>query len=303
MMMSKIKFPQKADIQEAQWAPILLEPIEGSYERLVIGVAVLGASDYHIESANALHRLECFYGINAPAIEMAIQMTCEHLKHDIMERGTSAIMLPKLVLSSASLGEVRVAQGASMEVIARSWMKTLSSIYETTATKIPDEKLVQQRLPDRAVKTRDSIPELVLEYVDARNSDVVQNFNRTLIEGHSRRSFKNSHEVVIDYSGKNLFANFGSIEVGKLASSVDKIKRRLWDLKVHRDNNHRVDAHQMLIHRPPQGSKLGSQRQIDNIEEAVESLEQQADQEEIRLLAFTSVEAIGERLLKVEQAA
>ena len=58
----------------------------------------------------------------------------------------------------------------------------------------------------------------------------------------------------------------------------------------------------MLIPTPPMGwntwNTFGA-----NISEALEDLEQQADQEELRLLALDTVQSIGYRVLQYELAA
>ena len=59
----------------------------------------------------------------------------------------------------------------------------------------------------------------------------------------------------------------------------------------------------MILHRPSSDDPQVSEQQQANIEEALESLEGQADQEELRLVAFDSVKAIGQRVLKQSLAA
>ena len=55
------QFPSMEGIIHAHWVPVILEPINGSYERLVVGIATVNESGFHLETANALSRLECLY--------------------------------------------------------------------------------------------------------------------------------------------------------------------------------------------------------------------------------------------------
>ncbi len=111
---------------------------------------------------------------------------------------------------------------------------------------------------------------------------------------------------MIDFAGPKLVANFGTLRAGSLTSSVHLIKRRLWDLKVERDRETH-DAfsrpHEMLLHRPAKDDPQVTEQQQANISEALEALEMQADQEELRLLAMDSVPAIGQRVLRYDVAA
>ncbi|ODP36560.1 hypothetical protein BFL28_19855 [Sphingomonas turrisvirgatae] len=110
----------------------------------------------------------------------------------------------------------------------------------------------------------------------------------------------------IDFTGSKLVANFGTLQVGQITRSVDLIKRRLWDLKVDRDaeaTNIFRRSHEMLVQVPAANDPQVTDRQYENLQIALQALEEQADQEELRLAAFNSVAAIGERLLAFEQAA
>jgi hypothetical protein len=96
-----------------------------------------------------------------------------------------------------------------------------------------------------------------------------------------------------------------SHHVGGIVKSVHLIKRRLWDLKVERDHEHSpmlVRHHEMIVQSPQTDDPQVSTKQLANIKEALEALEAQADQEDLRLRALSSVSEIGEHVLSLEAA-
>lgn len=304
--LSTAAFPAFKRSIRAQWAPMIFEPIAGSYERLVIGVAVVSDSGFHLELANALDRLYCLYSDNALGAAYAIQLSAEQLRQDLAERGVRALTEPRPSISGVAIGECRTAEGESLEKIGASWMSTLSSLYDDTA-KRPDD--IEQEQSADVVDLRDGggdrLPTMVLGYVAEHRQGLVHFFSSDLREGRKRRMAGRSHVVLIDFAGSHLVANFGTLRAGGIASSVNLIKRRLWDLKVDRDKDVSpilVRQHEMILQAPPSDDPQISAKQHSNIKEALEALEEQADQEELRLRAMPTVSAIGKYVLQAEAA-
>jgi hypothetical protein len=71
--------------------------------------------------------------------------------------------------------------------------------------------------------------------------------------------------VFIDFSGSFLVANFGTLLLTNRAQSVDKIKRRLWDLKVDRDKQQESmmisRTHEMIVQHPAPDDPQITERQ------------------------------------------
>jgi hypothetical protein len=299
-------FPAFRRSIRARWAPVLLEPIAGSYERLVIGVAVVGENGFHLELANALDRLTCLYSNDAHGAVYAIQLAAEYLKQDLARRAAEAITDPRLAISSISIGECRDAEGESLEAIGASWMHALSSLYRD---KIESSEtlagVVDEEVGGEGDGSADRLPSLVMNYVRERREGYFQYFRADLREGRGRRLTGRSHEVLIDFSGSKLVANFGTLRAGGIVKSVNLIKRRLWDLKVERDrepNVVMVRQHEMILQSQPLDDPQVTSRQHASIQEALQALEKQADQEELRLRALNTVAEIGEHVLMAEAA-
>lgn len=304
--LSNSAFPSLRNSERGQWAPIYLNPVRGSEERLVIGVAVIGRQDLapHIETANAIERLHCLYGTHSDIVIQAARIGMAELLIDMQTRGLEALSSPRQVVTSVSVGDIRPGAGRTLEAIGVSWMASLSSLYDIDSDR---GEMIDDMLTDDEANKRDAggdrLPKLVLNYVMQQELSFAQYFRADLMASHQTR--RKSHEIIIDYSGPRLTANFGTIRAGRISQSVDLIKRRLWDLKVKRDGDHNLRAstahqHEMLVQVPPRDDPQITERQLDNLWTAQGALEKQADLEHLRLQTFTSVEQIGERVLRIE---
>ena len=187
-------------------------------------------------------------------------------------------------------------------------MSALSSLYvdENLAENTSSAEAPELASVSYAAQSGDRLPFLVCDFVKAQRTGFLGFFSQDLREGNARRVKGSSHKIVIDFSGSHLVANFGTLKAGALTTSVNLIKRRLWDLKVERDKVPNIAlhrAHEMILQRPSKDDPQLSERQHENIDEALAALEVQADQEELRLRPLGSVKEIGQHLLKVELAA
>ncbi len=308
VLLSSSQFPSAASNIRALWAPVLLEPISGSYERLVVGVAVASGTEFHLEFANALERLKCFYGDSAVGVVAAVKLAAKCLEADLSRRSVEAISAPNPAVSGIFIGQCREAEGSSLKAISQSWMMALSSLYvkPLVLEDIVSVERMDIATTSDAMQSGDRLPFLVCDFVKGQRAGFANYFSSDLREGRARRIKGSSHKVVIDFSGSHLVANFGTLKAGALTGSVNLIKRRLWDLKVERDrepNEGFRRNHEMILQRPPKDDPQVSERQQANISEALKELEVQADQEELRLRPMGSVQEIGQHLLNLELAA
>lgn len=306
------RFPMLENGIRALWAPILLEPISGSHERFVIGVAAANQAGFHVEVANALDRLNCFYGADADAIRRAISLAEKCLREDLARRSVEALRAPDAPISGVYLGECREVEGRSLEGVAQGWMASLSSLYDPARGRdmrsLTHSVAMLEEVADdlEGGRTGDRLPFLVCDYVKELRAGYGKYFSSDLRNGAGKRVKGGSHRILIDYAGPRLVANFGTLKAGSITSSVHLIKRRLWDLKVERDrepNEALARVHEMILQRPPKDDPQVSTRQQASIDAALNDLEEQADQEKLHLLALDSVSAIGQRIMRLELAA
>lgn len=297
-------FPTNAGFMRAKWAPLLLRPILGSPEQLVIGVAAVNEDAFHLERANSFSRLTCLFSEDASSAILAAQAALDALEADLSSRALAAIAEYRPVFSGVAVGELSEAEGQSLRSIASSWMAALSSIYtESPEITLASDALVASDFAEVA-RPRDRLPALVLDYVTSKRPGLDKFFSAEIREQHARRR-ANASAVYIDFAGSKIVANFGTLSANQHAASVDRIKRWLWDLKVDRDNEKDGLAnreHEMIVQHPSKTDPQFSERQLDRISEALASLEQQADQEEIRFRPMNTIDQIGEHLLAKEAA-
>ncbi|WP_114945348.1 hypothetical protein [Microvirga calopogonii] len=306
LSLSSDSFPTTLKLIRAKWAPILLRPILGSPEQLVIGVAAINSEGFHLERANCLERLQCLFSDAAGTAVVAAQTALDALSLSLASEGYEAIADYEPLFSGVVIGELKEAEGTSLVQIASTWMAMLSSVYKSQTHELTQLVRVQSDVSIEPDKATDRLPSLVLEYVSQRRPGLGKFFDAEIQEQNRRRRRTNIHGVIIDFAGSKIVANFGTLSATSYANSVDRIKRRLWDLKIDRDTEKGTMAtrsHEMIIQHPLRNDPQITEKQYARIEEALQALEEQADQEEIRLRPLTTVPQIGEHILHLEAAA
>lgn len=293
-------FPTLMGTIRAHWAPIFLSPIEGAFERLVIGVAVVDQSGFVIEQANALERLRCLYGDNAEAAIFAAVVALEQLNNEFASKGFGAFSDVSFHISGVEIGPVHDTEGRSLREIATSWMKATSSLYRHDVFTGDAEDEGTAEALGVGGDGVDRLPRLVMDYVLRQDVAFSSFFRQDLIGAQRRRR---SHEVTIDFAGSRLVANFGALQPGSITKSVDHIKRRLWDLKVDRDKDAGAFLsrhHELIVQMPSPHDPIFTDRQHAALKEAHRALEEQADQEQLRLRPLPTVQDIGQRVILAE---
>ena len=182
-------------------------------------------------------------------------------------------------------------------------MSSLSSIYSPAAESVVLGTVPIAEFPEPA-RPKDRLPALIFDYVKFKRPNLDKFFSEEIRDQHTRRR-TNASAVQIDFAGSKIVANSGTLSATQHAGSVDRLKRRLWDLKVDRDHEKGSLSkrdHEMIVQHPAKNDPQFTERQSDRIREALFSLEQQADQEEIRLRPLNTVDQIGEYVLMKEAA-
>lgn len=307
--LSLADFPQPTDAVRASWAPIFIEPLAGSGERLTVAVVAANTDNFFVARANRLDRLKCLYGNEAQGIEFAIDVSLDAYDSMLAEVGLSAMRDPEWIFASIHLGQIRDGAGNSVEEIARQWLAYSSSFHDQ-----PTPGLIAKTAELRGFGSedlapvsviRDRLPKLVHDYVVERQPRLSKAFSDVSIQVAQGRRRRKSHEVNIDFYGAKIVANLGTLVAGGIGTSVEHLKRKMWDLKVARDQHGSPLLHlrhEMLVQHPANDDPQLSQRQLDNLNEALSELERQADLEQLRLRPLTTVREIGEHILRAEAA-
>jgi hypothetical protein len=305
MILKVGQFPRLDQPATAIWAPLLLRPILGSPEQVVIAVAVASKDGFHVERANSLDRLECLFGELSPSVVLTAETAIDALTEDLAKRGSAALVGFEPVFEGTALGEIREGEGRTLRQLASSWLAGLSSLHSMPA-EIAVE-VIESDLDEIAPfeLARDRLPALVLDYVAHKRPGLGNFFNEDIRDRAMRRRRGKVHDVIIDFAGSKLVANFGTLSAVQQANSIDRIKRRLWDLEVNRDRETGAIArrpHEMIVQHPAADDPQISEQQFNRIREALEALNGQAITENLSVRSMTTVEQIGEHILSTEAA-
>jgi hypothetical protein len=295
-------FPHAAGLVRCRWAPVYLSPILGSPERFIIAVAVVGADGFHVEAANALKRLECLYGRAAETAIFAADVALEELRGVLAADGLSALKEGVLVFSGVSIGEVSEGEARTLRDLGRTWMSALSSLYRYTPESSHDELAAGQ---DGSTGSADRLPVLVLDHVVAVAPGLRDCFHEDVRQHRQRRASLGIAGISIDFSGPHLVANFATLQLSTPAQAVDRIKRKMFDLKVRRDEEKNelfsLRQHEMILFTPARDSSpLLNEKQVERHDEVLRDLKDQSDREGFGFLALNGVPAIGQRVVSLE---
>ena len=302
-------FPRLEEPVRGKWAPIFLSPLIGSPERLIIGVVAANASGIYVERANALFRFECLYGSAAETAVFAAEVALDDLEADCEERGIRALTDPRPSFSGISVGKIYEGEATSLADVARTWMTSLSSLYDEGSALASWAEhdvvpVVEETLPIIGDgRSGEKLPTLVLDYVINQRPGFEDFFSSGIQRGWRRRRQADVNSAVVDFAGSRLVANFGTLMPKRRARSVDRIKRRMFDLIVARDKESRIAferAHEMIVHRPSERDLDLTARQVASLSETVVALHEQARVEDITLRSMTNVPAIGDHILRAE---
>jgi len=296
-------FPSADNIKSYRLLPIVLHPIFDSPERLVIAVLAYSGTELHLTQANALTKLECLYGENASATITVIELALTELISDLAAGAEGFVARPEFLFSGIEFGKEVSAEGFSAKHVADFHMSLLSSLHRHQLPEVSDRAPMVAAGSEARQQRSDRLPFLVHEYVKNIRPEFTAYFSTEIQSNRVRRSKSVASQVHIDFAGSNTVANFGTLKVGQATASFDHLKRRLWDLKIHRDTKEPkkfVRNHELYVQYPPKNSPQISNDEFDQLSDAIGSITEEADVEEIRLRSFHTVEEIGGMLLKLE---
>lgn len=292
-----IDFPERRDAVQGEWAPIYIEPIVGSGERICIGVVAVNGGASLVVPVVSLERLECIYGKGVDAILLASRVAVEYTREALGKQGAQALKTWKAPMDGLYIGATVRAEGNTLEEIGRTGVTASASLVEKLADSEEEGEGRGSGL------TTNRLEELIKQRVITVRPVLEQRFRV------QRRVRENARPAIIGFIGEKIAANFGMLLPGRLGPLVDISKAKLWDLAQLREDVRRGDLFsqplnrfELLVYQPREESPEYSLRQMRGIQEAVVELEAEADKLEIRCRPATSHEEIAETLLQAEAA-
>jgi hypothetical protein len=309
MDLSTADFPVSRGHRRFRWAPLLFHPVQFAQDRLTIGLVVTDDAEAHLLSANRLNKLECLFAGRSEDAIFAASVALEAVQARLISKGLEAVRDFESPVSGVVLGSFREAEASDWQSLAVRWLEASSPLYERPAEKFPSVYRQEEDEiygnPNRAIGLpgpRERLPLLVLEYISDQRPTFARYFSPRVSKPNTRRP---SYEAAIDYAGVRVVANFGTLFASR-AQSVNNIKRRMWDLSVdmeREEGSMLKRQHEMIVQAPQKNDPQISDVQFKNVTDALRVLEEEADTKQIRLLPMTSVQEIGQHLLKLEAAA
>lgn len=280
----------------ARWAPVYLEPITGSGERITAAVAAIdeqGAWD--VRSAIHERALRCFFGGRAEALAGIVAACVDNLSEHL-ER-THEIESWPAPLAGLALGPVSQTYANDMESVLRMALNDTAFLSGLPPVDMDETATVEE------VPSPDLLSSEVKSIVTDLRPELRNFFKRKLTIGN--RKFGK----VYDYLGNRLVGQFGRMTLGRgLAQNVRSAKVKLWDLDSLRTaaetpNLFETDhpRYELMLIRPRHLGERTEDR--DRFEEAIESLVAEGDRHELRVREVFSANDAAREIIKAESVA
>lgn len=298
-LMQSLRFAPRRSNHYAQWAPIYIEPLVGSGERLCIAVAVADQRMSLVYPVPGLERLTCVYGLHASALVSASHLAISAIRRQLSKNGIDHLNNWSGSMEGINIGSVRDGAGENLEDVARTALMQCASLAINFSEASPSGEA-----ESKAAESSGRLEAAVKDVVIGVRPDLVNFFNV---------SFKVSEKArptYFGFAGHQLVANFGLLVPGKLAPQVKNAKAKLWDLQQFRSGSMEGSLFtsdsamdfELLLHRPHSNDPSYTDRQIASLNEAATELEQEADQVAIHCRSMYSTAEIAKFVLEKEAA-
>lgn len=308
-MFSPDQFPSRESMHRGVWAPVLFTPNPDTAERFVIAVVALNDAGFHVASANAAKKMACLYGSAAATALMVQEASVKALRDDIAARGRDALLNPTFLFSGVSLGELRDGEAASMMTLATSWLAATSSLHQSDSKPV----LEQDDAVETAVATieaqadNDRLPVLVYKAVEESEPELGAFFSADIRSRAKKSPRPAPQKVFIGFAGTHVVANFATLRTTRPRGMVDHIKRLMWDLAQHQDDeaSGMVPArrHEMIVHHRDENDPEFDESKIAILKEMLGDLKDQGAKDGIGVQPRSSVLAIASHVQQAERVA
>lgn len=278
----------------ASWAPVYIEPMIGSGERLTACVVVVGDSGaFSVDVAIRAKALKCMYGDQAEVLVALIDLLQLSLQDHLALGGGLADWISPL--KSSFLGPIRPAVGGDITEVslrAMTLVASLSEVFEVGSAPVPESAGSSPDVDRWLQQIRASVRD------KAERLDVRFNGEVFIKPGAS--------PTKIGYLGDRIAANFDTLVPGpNLSNRRIRAKARLVDLQILRDQVDRIaprTSYELMLWVPEKNSPGYSQRNLDAAFAALSELEEFGDKHELRVHGLKAPEEAAERILQLEAA-
>lgn len=301
-----VKFPERRSTHAGTWAPLYMEPLVGSGERICIGVAAVDGASAIVAPVDNLERFECVYGKPAKSFAWAATLALTDAEQVLSQGGLEALPAWSARIDGLSVGDARRGAGTGLSDLANIGLQQVSALVSTLS---PDFMVAASAPLDEV--TAGKLDVQVRQHVTSKQPKLREYFGRTYRPSQSARPLR------FGFVGRKVIANFSQLNArttSAIGTHVDKAKARLWDL--HQLNEGvlaeayplrtRALSFELLVNRPSSAASregvADPARLRRSIKAAEEELEAEADKFDIRFRPMSSPQKIAAYLLEKEAA-
>jgi len=299
---SAADFPPRRSEHGGRWAPLYLEPLVGSGERICIGVLAEDQNSTAVLPVPDIERLACVYGDAAHGFAWAARLAIMEIEHRAEKGGVQAVSTWEHGIEGLTIGPSRLGAGTDLHDLANVALRQVSSLALPQLELRPD---AAHALVDFGKAQRLDLQ--VRRIVTERRPELRERFGTVYRPSQSARPLK------FGYVGSVLVANFATLtatSTNTTSAQVDRAKARLWDLQqlqsgVLADSlklNPRSMSYELLVHRPQSEVTRGVSDVARALKEAEAELEAESDKFEIRFRPMHSPQQIARYIVEREAA-
>lgn len=283
------------DASPGQWAPVYLEPMPGSGERLTVAVVALGSDGFHLVRTLPEMKAKCMYGTHAVSMLGMIDLIVESLDSHLRSTARLEGWRPPL-RDTVSLGTIRASYGATVEDVAKAGAKLCASLSISGAEE------PQTKVAAAAPQTLDNwVQQIRNETISVRH-DFRDRF------GCRVALHDGAPKTTIGYFGSRLAAQFGRLTPGaSLTKLRNRAKAYAADLQMLRESERNNIAprsfYELMLWVPDSQSADFTSSDRDDAQGAFNELAVFYSRHGIQVEAVTGSRQAVERILHVEEAA
>lgn len=266
-------------------APIYLEPMMGSGERIAVLAVAIGENELMVEPLVTDELAQCLYGAQAKKFIGTINMVADNLSHHLA--GGKALSEWPPCLANAHPGQAKAIHADSAAHAISQIARLHASLARLSALADDAEQ------DDAPSSSRDyALP----AWVKAVQTGVVA-INPLLSSAfNTKRRLAVGDEAKIGFIHGRYAAQFGIVTpiASMITSRKREAKAKLWDLQ-HLDG---CDTRELIVAQPRQDDPYMADRAVaDKIEAMIESLRTEARQNDLDVVPVTNATEAAEHLL------
>lgn len=300
-LFKNLTFPDRDLFRRVDLVAVYIEPRVDSGERTCVGVVAVQEGAVKSAEVTNLTRLRCLYGQAHAGLIYAGRLALASLSEHIRQLGFEAALQTWVPPAQGLfLGTPTTTAASSLDDALRVSLSQFSSLY-TEPVLEDDEELNESDLRIASIRGR-SLERLVKETTLLLRPDFGNRF------GQKRRIKDGARPMRLGYVGQKLVANFGPLTHKSLSAMVNNSKAKLWDLAQAREGTQSgwfkadtsVAAFELFVQHDPLDERTYTPKQRQDVAEALEELEAEADKLRVRCRSVDSPVVIAKQIVTVE---